>query len=84
MRLWHRIGGVLLEAFSPRLLTRLAREQPGSWRHGFWLYLHHGPMSADAALAAGCTPRVAAFIRADAPSPDAQLAAALQAADEAS
>lgn len=84
MRLWHRVGGVLLEAFAPRLLARLASTDPRSWRHPFHLYLHHAPMSADAALAAGCPPRVAAFIRGTSAAPDASLADALRAADEAS
>lgn len=84
MRLWHRVAGVLLEAVRPSLLERLATPDTRSWRHGFHLYLHHGPMSADAALAAGCPPRVAAFIRGTPAAPDAVLAAALRAADDAS
>ncbi|MGH2428929.1 MAG: hypothetical protein ACRDGV_08610 [Candidatus Limnocylindria bacterium] len=85
MRLWHRVGGVLLEAFAPRTLHRLARDDPGSWRHAFHLYLHHGPMSADAALGAGCSHRTAEFIRGrPADAADASLLAALRAADEAS
>lgn len=84
MRLWHRVGGVLLEALRPSLLERLATPDPRSWRHGFHRYLHHGPMSADAALAAGCRPRVAAFIRGTADPSDAALATALRAADDAS
>jgi hypothetical protein len=84
MRLWHRVGGVVLEAFAPSLLTRLATPDAGSWRHGFHLYLHHEPISADAALAAGCDARVAAFIRGRTDAADAPLAAALRAADDAS
>jgi hypothetical protein len=85
MRLWHRIAGVLLEAFAPRLLRRLARDDPRSWRHPFHLYLHHESLSAEAALAAGCSPRVAALIRGEAATAaDVPLIAALAAADEAS
>lgn len=84
MRLWHRIAGVLLEAFAPRALARLGRDDPRSWRYPFHLYLHHGPMSADAALAAGCSPRVASFIRGEPDTADARLATALRLADEAS
>ncbi len=84
MRLWHRVGGVLLGRLAPRVLARLASPDVRSWRHGFHLYLHHGPMSADAALAAGCSPRCAAFIRGTTGATDAPLAAALDAADEAS
>lgn len=82
MRLWHRVSGVLLEAFAPRLLHGLAAPDPRSWRYPFHLYLHHGPMSADAARAAGCSDRCAQFIRGI--SPEMSLQAALLAADEAS
>lgn len=84
MRVWHRVGGVLLEAASPRLLQRVASSDPDSWRHPYYIYLHHAAISADAALGAGCSPRAAAFIRGAPPDEDAQLAAALHAADEAS
>ncbi|HET7141741.1 MAG TPA: hypothetical protein VFJ03_04595 [Candidatus Limnocylindria bacterium] len=84
MRLWHRVAGVLLEAASPRLLDRVASPDPGSWRYPLYLYLHHAALSADAAAAAGCSPRAAAFIRGSAVAADASLAAALTAADEAS
>lgn len=83
-RLWHRVGGVLLEAVSPRLLARLASADPQSWRHGFHLYLHHATLSADLALSVGCSPRLAAFIRGDAAEADARLQRALTAADDAS
>ena len=84
MRLWHRVAGVLMGAAAPSLLRRLASPDPASWRHPFHLYLHHGPMSADLALAAGCGQRTAAFIRGTAATDDARLAAAFRAADEAS
>ena len=83
-RLVHRVAGVLLAAGAPRLLARIANPDVRSWRHGFHLYLHHGPMSADAALAAGCTPRAASFIRGTAAGADGPLARALRDADEAS
>ena len=84
MRLWHRVGGVLLEALAPRLLARLASPAPSSWRHPFHLYLHHADLSAEAAASAGCSARTAAFIRGAAAAEDAVLLAALHAADEAS
>jgi hypothetical protein len=84
MRLWHRVGGVLLEAMAPQMLRRLGSAEPRSWRHGFYLYLHHADLSADAAARAGCSDRLVAFIRGTAAAPDASLAAALAAADEAS
>ena len=85
MRLWHRVAGVLLEAFGPRLLRRLASPQPSSWRHPFHLYLHHGPMSAELATAAGCSPRLGGFIRGEATTDaDARLLRTLEEADDAS
>jgi hypothetical protein len=85
MRLWHRVCGVLLEALAPSALRRLARPDPVSWRHPFHLYLHHEPMSAELASAAGCAPRLAAFIRGEAATDeDARLLAALKVADDAS
>lgn len=84
MRLWHRISGVLLGALSPRLLRRLASDDPSSWRHPFHLYLHHAPMSADLAIQAGCPPRVAAFIRGEVEESETRLLRALLSADDAS
>jgi hypothetical protein len=84
MRLWHRVAGVLLEAFAPRLLGRLASPNPASWRHAFHLYLHHADLSAEAALRAGCSARTSALIRGTPTGDDAAMADALHAADEAS
>jgi hypothetical protein len=83
MRLWHRVGGVLLEAFAPGLLRRLARDDPASWGYPWHLYLHHAELSARAAIDAGCGERTAAFIRGRVDPADAAAAAALHAADEA-
>ena len=84
MRLWHRVGGVLLEALAPALLRTLAVERPASWRHGFWLYLHHAAVSADLAEAAGCSPATGRLIRgAPADEHEARLVRALEAADGA-
>lgn len=85
MRLWHRVTGVLLEALAPSLLRRLAVDDPASWRHPFWLYLHHGPMSAELAARAGCTPATTRLIGGvPGGEPEAQLLRALRAADDAS
>jgi hypothetical protein len=84
MRLWHRVAGVLLEAFAPALLRRLPSPDPGSWRHAFHLYLHHPELSAEMATAAGCAPRAAAFIRGAGAGDDARLQRALTEADDAS
>jgi len=83
LRLWHRVSGVLLEALAPRLLERLARRDP-SERNAYYLYLHHGDLSAQAALRAGCSQRTAAFIFGNVSSADAGLATTLHEADEAS
>jgi hypothetical protein len=84
LRLWHRVVVVLLEAFTPDGLARLAAPDPDSWRYPFHLHLHHAELSARAAAEAGCGPRVAAFIDGSPDAADAQLAAALRAADGAS
>lgn len=84
LRLWHRVVVVLLEAVAPRGLERLASTNPGSWRYPFHLHRHHAQLSARAALDAGCGPRVAAFIIGTPDPADAQLEAALRAADAAS
>jgi hypothetical protein len=84
MRLWHRVAGVLLEAFAPGILRRLASSSPGSWRHPFHLYLHHADLSAGMAVEAGCSERAAAFIRGTPPVADVRLGRALEAADDAS
>jgi len=82
MRLWHRVAGVLLETVAPRALARLASSDQRSWRYPFHLYLHHAALSADAALAVGCSQRTAALIRGSAEPADLALAAALRRADE--
>ena len=84
MRLWHRVAGVLLEAFAPGALRKLASPDPGSSRHPFHLFLHHAALSAEMAVAAGCTPRAAGFIRGEAGADDARLLRALTVADDAS
>ena len=84
LRLWHRVVVVLAEAVSPARLVRLASSNPDSWRYPFHLQLHHEELSARAALDAGCGQRVATFIHGVPSGADAQLAAALRAADAAS
>ena len=84
MRLWHRVAGVLLESFAPRLLRRLASPREDSPWHGLYLYVEHGRLSAEAARRAGCGERVARFIRGDVGFQDAPLLEALHTADAAS
>jgi hypothetical protein len=84
LRLWHRVAGVLLARFAPSMLARLASPQPARRGYTWWVFLHHGELSAEAARAAGLSERAAAFISGPVSSSDERLAAALHAADEAS
>ena len=84
LRLWHRVGGVLLARLAPWLLARLASPDPSSRRYALHLFIHHAEISANAARSAGLSQRTAAFIRGQVAGGDAGLAAALHAADEAS
>jgi hypothetical protein len=84
VRLWHRVATVLVQAIAPSRLERLGSPDPRSWRYPFHVQLHHETLSARAALDAGCNPRVAAFIAGTPDDRDAQMAAALRAADAAS
>jgi hypothetical protein len=84
LRLWHRVAGVLMERFAPRMLRRLASDEPASAGYAWHLYLHHEILSAEAAGAAGCTARVAAFILGDVAEGDRALWRAFHAADEES
>ena len=84
MRLWHRVGGVVMEAVSRPALHRFASHDARSWRYPFHLYLNHAAISAEMAVTAGCSPRAGIFIRGDAAGPDARLQQALKEADDAS
>jgi hypothetical protein len=84
LRLWHRVVTVVLAAVPGDGLRRLAVDDQRSWRYPFHLQLNHVELSAQAALAAGCSPRTAAFIRGTAVAADRALQAALTAADAAS
>jgi len=61
--LWHRVAGVLLEAFWPALLEKLAVNRPQSWLYGFYIYRHHADLSAKLAEGSGCSPSVVELIR---------------------
>jgi hypothetical protein len=84
LRLWHRVGGVLLARLAPGMLARLASPDPSGGGNPWWVFVHHARLSADAALRAGLNPRAAAFIDGSASADDQRLASALHAADEAS
>ncbi len=81
IRLWQRVAGVLLEAFRPTLLERLAVNRPQSWLYGFYIYRHHAELGAERAARSGCSPSTVELIRGHhSPSGDEQ-ATALREAD---
>ncbi len=56
--LWLRGPLVLLEAFAPRLLARMAEPEPrAGWRHALYVHLDHPAIGAAWARAAGCSER---------------------------
>jgi hypothetical protein len=63
IHLWHRIAGVLLEAFWPTMLEKLAVNRPQSWLYGLYIYRHHADLSAELAERNGCSPSVVELIR---------------------
>jgi putative nucleotidyltransferase with HDIG domain len=63
IRLWHRVAGVLLEAFWPTLLEKLAVNRPQNWLYGLYIYRHHAEFSAEMAQRSGCSPSVVELIR---------------------
>lgn len=91
MPISHRVMIVLLEAFWPRLLHRLAAgeiERAGWWRRPFIIHARHAAIGAAWAERAGCLPLAVRLIarHQDALSGDdeeARLLAALQEADNA-
>ncbi|OGO53232.1 MAG: hypothetical protein A2148_01845 [Chloroflexi bacterium RBG_16_68_14] len=84
--LWHRVAYVLLEAWAPGLLRRLAVPGEGSERPAFGgLYRcrHHPELGAELARQAGASDQVVALIRGEDASALGERLVALQAADEA-
>jgi hypothetical protein len=84
----HRVLIVLLEAWRPGLLSRLADANPRSLFHPFRVYLEHPRRGAALAQAAGCSPLTVSLIRrhheppgAVTPSREDKLLALLQQAD---
>ena len=61
--LWHRVAGVLMEAFWPALLEKLAVNRPQSWLYGFYIYRYHADLSAELAKRSGCSPSIVELIR---------------------
>jgi hypothetical protein len=81
IRLWHRVAGVLLEAFWPALLKKLAVNRPQSWLYGFYIYRHHADLSAELAKRSGCSPSVVELVRGHHTPLDNEQAKALWEAD---
>jgi len=64
VRLWHRVTTVLMRAAWPSLLKRIGMDsRPESWRHPFYVQLHHAAIGALLAEQAGCSPRTVNLIR---------------------
>ena len=84
IRLWHRVAGVLLEAFWPTLLEKLAINRPQSWLYGFYIYRHHADLSAELAERRGCSPSVVELTRGHHTPLDNERAKALREADRLS
>ena len=61
--LWARVSIVLLEAFRPAWLEKLADPRPGSLGYPFFVYRQHAAWGAELARKAGCPPRVVGLIR---------------------
>lgn len=84
VRLWHRVAVVLIRAFWPSLLDRVAKDLEGSWRQPFYVQVHHAAISAEEAQRAGCSEITVGLIRHHEDTPGQvfdPLLAALQAAD---
>jgi len=84
IRLWHRVAGVLLGAFWPTLLEKLAVNRPQSWLYGFYIYRYHADLSAELAERSGCPPSVVELVRGHHTLPENEQAQALQEADKLS
>lgn len=84
IRLWHRVAGVLLEAFWPPQLEKLAVNRPQSWLYGFYIYRHHADLSAEWAERSGCSSSVVELIRGHHASSENEQAKALWEADRLS
>jgi hypothetical protein len=82
IRLWHRVASVLLEAFWPILLEKLAVNCPQSWLYGFYIYQHHADLSAELAKRSGCSPSVVELIRGHHDPAENECAKALWDADQ--
>src|SRR3990170_1209352 len=82
--LWHRVAFVLLQAWTPGLLDRLAKPGDGAgYRQALYRCQHHGELGGQIAREAGCSDTVVALIRADVSNARSAWLAALKDADDA-
>ena len=82
--LWHRVAYVLLEAWAPGLLSRLAAPGQGrGWRQALYRCRHHPQLGAERARRAGSSDQVVALIRTDGHLTPDERSLALRAADDA-
>lgn len=82
--LWHRVAYVLLEAWAPGLLRRLAVPgDGGSWRQTLYRCCHHRELGAGLAREAGSAGQVVALIAGGGCLAGDERLLALQAADGA-
>lgn len=74
LTVWDRVAFVVLEAWSPGLLDRLATEGSSRWRGVLWTLRHHARLGAELLIDAGTRPRVAELVarHADAIDPASQ------------
>lgn len=61
LTVWHRVAVVLMSAFAPRWLQRLAAQDRG-WRAPFAVHVQHPYQGARWAAEVGCSPDVVALI----------------------
>jgi len=53
VRIWHRVALVLLDAVSPELVKRVARDRPDDWRYPLYVLAFHAELGAELAQRAG-------------------------------
>lgn len=63
MGLFCRILVVLMEAFCPAWIRKMASENQSSWRNELYLHLNHAELGAEMARVAGSSGRVVGLIR---------------------
>lgn len=62
--LGYRTGVIVLKKISPQALARAASDNPRSWRHPFYISLHHPELGAELAARVGVDKGALVLIRA--------------------